>query len=290
MAIIKLLFIVVICLFDIIAVAADYVNRVPVYNQYPSYPKTTTLYNSASAKKKTSLSYTYFVDFITSPADGAAAHFHYYDYVDPTVLLPTDSTVDFFRKLAALNHLDKSPAELKAMEKLNKFLATNFKTTYLPGNVYYEKGNNIPQPIHVSELRNQSFDAVLENNSDAVAAMVNNFNILHIKNSDGYSLFAYAILYHKNDIARMLLYKGAYINEPNNLGTNPLAIAVKSNNNLMARELIKNGADPISKDTFGKTAYDYAIMNDNHGLASLIQKYSENYTRINPSSRKNCRA
>ncbi|MEQ9115550.1 MAG: ankyrin repeat domain-containing protein [Rickettsiales bacterium] len=268
------------------ALSAEYVRPAPnIYNRYANAPKPPVKLNPTAVRKKTSAAYSYFVNLVTSKSSNRQS-IKYFDYVDPTVKLPNDSTVGFFRKLAALNYLDKTPHQLKAMEKLNKFLATNFKTTYLPGNVYYEKGNNIPMPLHVSELKKQSFDAIIENDSNAVVAMVNNFNILHIKNSEGYSLFSYAVLYHKNDIARMLLYKGAYVNEKNNLGATPLAVAARSNNNNMARELIKNGADPLVKDKFGRTAYDYALMNDNHGLASLIKKYTAIYKHKNPQSKK----
>lgn len=225
-------------------------------------------------RKRSNLNYMYFSQFITSfPKVGIS---EFYNYVDPLSSLPHNPGITIFQKIAALRYLNKTAAQLTAMKKINQFLSTNFKTTYLPGEVYFDN-NHIAKPLYIGQLKNLMFQAISRNDIDAVRAILDNFNLLHIKNKNGYTLMSYAILHQKNDIAEILLYRGTYINEPNDLGETPLIIAVRSNNFPMIRFLLKNGADPNLKDKFNKTPIDYAICSKNNEVIELLNNYLHIY-------------
>lgn len=253
-------------------------------NHNPPHRKPPIKQNEEFARKRSGLNHQYFASTITSfsKASGKGA---FYRYVDPLVQLPKDSTIGFFKKLAALKYLEKTKSELQALYKLNKFLTTNFKTSYLPGYVYFGK-NSLPAPLYVSQLRDLSFNAIANNNENDIRTLINNFNLLHIKNAQGHSLFSYAILHKRNNIALMILYKGAYINEQNKYGATPLHIATRVNDSYIAKILMQHGADPLIRDNFNRTAYDYALMNENQTLASLLQRYSENFKTKGPTIKK----
>lgn len=235
-------------------------------------PKLPSKSSEVFARKRSSENSAYFA-LTMSLFYNVKTPYYFYEYVDPSVSLQVNSDLYFFQKILQLESLDKTAEEIKAINKINHFLSTNYKTKYLPGIVYSDDNGHIPKPLYLEELTRLSFEAIADGNENALRALLDNFNLLYIKNINGYSLLSYSILQQRNDIARILLYRGANINEQDNYGATPLSIAARINNLYVVKLLLKNGANPNTTDNFKKTPYDYALINNNSKMIKLLEKY-----------------
>lgn len=63
----------------------------------------------------------------------------------------------------------------------------------------------------------------------------------------------------RNDIARLLLDRGASVGKPDHAGQTPLMVAAMRGNVALTRILLERGADTAPKDSRGKSAADYAF-------------------------------
>ncbi len=153
-----------------------------------------------------------------------------------------------------------------------RFLQTNFKTEYLPSEFFNKGNSHLAKPIYMSEVVNWAFDAVAVGNINSLRVLLDNYDFLPtIKNNDGYGLLSYSILHGRNDIAYMLVYRGANLNEENKYMANPINIAARTNNIEAVKLLLDNGCTANQQDVFGKTALDYALMNNNQEMYSYLQ-------------------
>ncbi len=227
--------------------------------------------NRVFQRKRNKANYNYFKTIITSfPEQEKVAFF--YQYVNPEVKMPQVSAASVFKRIMQLSDLEKSSSEIQAIERLNKFLSTNFKTVYLPGNVYTSYNNHIPKPFYKSELEAWIFDSVSNGNEEAVRGLLDNFNLLNSQDKQGNNLLVSAINSNNNNIARMLIYRGIYLDQVNNDGVTPLIFAARNGNSELVALLLLNGANPYYKDANGQSAYDYALFNDDQEILKLIKR------------------
>jgi hypothetical protein len=159
---------------------------------------------------------------------------------------------------------------------INRFLQTNFKTEYLSSELFNKKNSHLAKPIYMSEVVNWAFDAVAVGDIDSTRILLDNYDfLLTIKSDDGYGLLSYSILHGRNDIAYMLVYRGANLNEENKYMANPMNIAARTNNIEAIKLLLDNGCKINHQDAFGKTALDYALMNNNQEMYNYLLKSSQ---------------
>ena len=63
------------------------------------------------------------------------------------------------------------------------------------------------------------------------------------------------------------------LTEENKYQAQPVNIAARTNNIEMVKLLLDNGCDLEHQDSFGKTAIDYASMNDNKEMFSYLMSF-----------------
>jgi hypothetical protein len=156
-----------------------------------------------------------------------------------------------------------------------KFLQTNFKTEYLSSEFFNKQNSHLAKPIYMSEVVHWAFDAVAVGDINTIRVLLDNYDfLLTIKNNDGYGLLSYSILHGRNEIAYMLVYKGANLNEENKYMANPMSIAARTNNIEAIKLLLDSGCKVNHQDAFGKTPLDYALMNNNQEMYNYLIKFS----------------
>lgn len=211
--------------------------------------------------------YDYFLEEITNFPDVKEGRL--YDFLDPAAGDFEQIDPWLFDKIRAFKYLDKPERERVALNNINKFLAQNYKNKILPGKVYRTSAN-LPEPFYLSDLKKWTFTAVRKGDIKAVRAFLDNYNLLNIKDDEGYNLLAYAIQYHQNDIAELLIRRGININEENKYGASPLIIAARSNNVEAVKMLLKSNCKVNHKDQFGNTSKDYAVINNNQEVCQYL--------------------
>jgi cytochrome c len=91
--------------------------------------------------------------------------------------------------------------------------------------------------------------------------------------SDGWTSLHHAISSGSDDVARLLIEKGANINALTDDGTTPLILAVKTDSVFMAKLLLERGADADWHDFHKKNAMSYAkgIFTKKKKMIQLLQ-------------------
>jgi ankyrin repeat protein len=156
-----------------------------------------------------------------------------------------------------MKNIEKSDKERRAIHDLDKFLATNYNTERLPARAYSE-GQSTPKPLTVSQLVDLAFNAIPNDNINALRALVENYNLVNAKDKLGNSLLAHAVMLKKNDIVMLLIHHGADVNAANIYGTTPLIQAVQGRNLEQVRMLLKYGCNVRQLDNTSRSALDYA--------------------------------
>lgn len=96
-----------------------------------------------------------------------------------------------------------------------------------------------------------------------------NPNEINNVNKDGYSPLILACYRENNEVAKLLIEKGANINFKSGLGTPLMACSAKGNL-VMAKILIEKKADINSTDENGMSAIMYCVMFKNYEFAKLL--------------------
>jgi ankyrin repeat protein len=105
------------------------------------------------------------------------------------------------------------------------------------------------------------FKAVKDGDVATVKQMASeNNSLINSTDKNGYTPLHNAAYYGQKDVANELLAQGANINATNaKHGTTPLhSAASKKCNGVVVKSLLDKGADQTKKDTYGKTALEYA--------------------------------
>jgi hypothetical protein len=196
-----------------------------------------------------------------------------YDYIDPAVKGFTPIDIQLFEKILMLKYLNKPEKERLALNKINSFLDENYKTQTLPGKIC--DNAHLAEPFYLSDLKNWTFDAVKKGDLEAVRAFLDNYNLLKIKDDEGYNLLSYAVMYHQNDVAEFLIKRKINLNEENKYGASSLTIATRNNNSYAVRLLTQHKCKVHHKDQFGNTPIDYALMNNNKEIYEYLLETQE---------------
>jgi ankyrin repeat protein len=91
--------------------------------------------------------------------------------------------------------------------------------------------------------------------------------------SDGWTSLHYAISSRSDDVARLLIEKGANVNALADDGTTPLILAVKTDSVFIAKLLLEKGADVDWSDFHKKNAMSYAkgLFSKKKKMIQLLQ-------------------
>ena len=170
-----------------------------------------------------------------------------------------------------LENIEKTIKERSAIQDIKAFLATNYKTSYLPSKVYREN-EHIDKPLYVSQLREMVFGAVAKGDLFELRAVLDNYNLLNITSDDGYNLLSYAILHHQDRVAELLLKRGIDINSKNKYGGTPLIVAARAGNLKILKQIAHyKNCEIMHRDRFGNSAIDYAYLTNNRQMQAYLR-------------------
>lgn len=192
-------------------------------------------------------------------------HKHYlYNYVDPEVTDFPNIDINLFEKILALKYFNMPEDERIAANRIDKFMATNYKTQTLPAKVYNSKDKS-SKPFYLPELKDMCFDSVAKGKIENLRALLEGYNLLNIKDVDGNNLLSHAIIHHQYDIIDYLIKKQINVGIINQYGASLMTIAARSNN-VYAVKALKDKCGIDHKDKFGNTPLDYSKVNNNKDL------------------------
>lgn len=121
------------------------------------------------------------------------------------------------------------------------------------------------------------FDIARKGTVEQVKAVLKiNQNAFHVLNEDGYSPLVLATYRGNNEVAKLLIDSGSYINVSTKMGT-PLMAAIVKDNNEIAQLLLEKKADVNTTDANGTTALIYAVQFKNYDIARLLIKADADY-------------
>src|SRR5437667_4004046 len=94
------------------------------------------------------------------------------------------------------------------------------------------------------------------------------------RNETGYTALTGAVSQNHNEIAKVLVRKGAQVNHGYEGGFTPLMHAAYTGNVELVSLLLENGADPTARNSEGKTPLTFAQEKNNHQIIELVRKYT----------------
>lgn len=173
---------------------------------------------------------------------------------------------------------DKEIENKKRKEDLvNQLIELDYKTKIPPKQLYQRQdtkdNKHLPPVYFKSYYLSLAFNAVKNDDLNALRAVLDNYNFLNGQNKDGDTLLIYAIEQNSINSARVLLARGAFVNGVNSRGRTPLHYAATIGNLEMVKLLLTMGADPEIMDDVGMKAEEYAISSNNKQAADMIRKF-----------------
>ena len=176
-------------------------------------------------------------------------------------------------------------AELNALLKANPKLAgiqTSLKVSPLMLCCYYKQAEL--SEIILSHVENITFfEATALGKKDIVdEALVENPNLIHDFSDDGFTPLGLASYFGNEDVARLLLLKGADPNVSSRNGYNvyPIHSAVAANYDIIAKMLIEAGANVNVVQISGDTPLHSAAQNGNIELIIVLLEAGANVNAI----------
>ena len=176
-------------------------------------------------------------------------------------------------------------AELNALLKANPKLAgiqTSLKVSPLMLCCYY-KQPELSEIIlrHVESIT--FFEATALGKTDIVnEALIENVDLIHDFSDDGFTPLGLASYFGNEDVARLLLLKGADPNVSSKNGYNvyPIHSAVAANYDMIAKMLIEAGANVNVVQMSGDTPLHSAAQNGNIDLLIVLLEAGANVNAI----------
>jgi len=95
-----------------------------------------------------------------------------------------------------------------------------------------------------------------------------------LRNETGYTALTGAVSQNHNEIAKVLVRKGAQVNHGYEGGFTPLMHAAYAGNIELVSFLLENGADPTARNSEGKTPLTFAQEKNNRQIVELLTKYT----------------
>jgi len=111
----------------------------------------------------------------------------------------------------------------------------------------------------------ESVEFLIENGADLNAPA---------RNETGYTALTGAVSQNHNEIAKVLVRKGAQVNHGYEGGFTPLMHAAYAGNIELVSFLLENGADPTARNSEGKTPLTFAQEKNNRQIVELLTKYT----------------
>jgi ankyrin repeat protein len=119
--------------------------------------------------------------------------------------------------------------------------------------------------------------AVMQGDSSLVRLLIDLGANINSRNNFDITPFVLACMEDNVELLRIFINKGIDINQTFSYGRarhmTPLMMASQLGNFDVVLELIQSGADANLKDSAGKTAYDYAVKNNQSAMAVLLLNY-----------------
>jgi len=92
------------------------------------------------------------------------------------------------------------------------------------------------------------------------------------KNETGYTALTGAVSQNHNEVAKLLLKKGANVNHQYEGGFTPLMHAAFAENVELVNPLLENGADPNARNGEGKTPFIFAREKGHDNVVELLRQ------------------
>ena len=112
------------------------------------------------------------------------------------------------------------------------------------------------------------FDAVRNNDTEALAEQLNQIGDINVPNQDGENVLHRAVYTKNLKMINLLLKHGANINAQDSRGNTPLHLAFESADVTVAEHLLKQGANPLIPNDLGQTVFFTAVSS---GYIHLIK-------------------
>lgn len=174
-------------------------------------------------------------------------------------------------------NLEQNSKELNQGKKsdIKRFLQTNYRTEYIPSEMFDRDNPHLKKPVYMSQVVDWAYSAIAKGDLKTTRILLDNYQfLLDIENDQGYGLLSYSILHSQNAITYMLLQRGANLEQLNKYQASPINIAARTNNTEAVKLLIDSGANIKHCDAFGKSALDYAQMNQNEKMYFYLTSLS----------------
>lgn len=119
------------------------------------------------------------------------------------------------------------------------------------------------------------FEAIIADKKETVANFIKEESVLHEPTSDGFSPLGIACFFGRADIVRLLVKKGANVNQASNnaMKVAPLHSAVAIQNLEIVQFLLDNGAEINAAQESGVTALHSAAHHGNKAMVKLLLKH-----------------
>lgn len=136
---------------------------------------------------------------------------------------------------------------------------------------------------YFAQTKNILFESVQVGDCSLAELALNRLpSLLSTRNDQGWTPLIVACFNHHEEVAKLLLDRGADVNESGFKGTTPLMYAKtrllknKSPDYRFLDFLINSGADIAKKDIFGKNVIDYALDENDHVMVEYLSGHIKN--------------
>ncbi|AIL65921.1 Ankyrin repeat protein [Rickettsiales bacterium Ac37b] len=153
--------------------------------------------------------------------------------------------------------------------KINYKVAKSYDASLISAN--NKDNRHLSEPIQSDSYKDMAFESIVRGDLNGIRALINNNYIsINTKNKHGETLLIYSTLMEQVDVVRLLLAKGANVNDIDAEGSTALHIAVVKGYYDIANALIVMGANPSIRNYIGNTPLDYAIKKGDTSLIQLL--------------------
>ncbi len=194
------------------------------------------------------------------------------------------SAINLYEKAAIAGHadaqfalaalLEKQHAEISLIEHWYQAAADQGHT--LAKKKLTKLGQNKVTDNYSRQDNQAIFDAVKRNQLEQIKDLQNRRVDVDVLDGQGRSTLLVALMAGHRDMAKLLLGKSRYANQPDNNSNRPIHIATRQGFQKLVENLIAADADLNAQDKLGNTALMIAVRHDDVSLVELLLKYNAN--------------
>ncbi len=178
-----------------------------------------------------------------------------------------------------------SESKAKTASKEKVVWPRDFKTQTLPNEIYqknYDKENShLSHAIYKKEIEMHMFNAVRENDIDAIRALLRTGVPLTIRNINSEDLVIHAVKSGANASLQLLLALGASPNQQDRYGATPLHRAAFLGRNDLATILLRAGAKTSINDVSGLTPIAIAMARQDQLMLQTLGYFQSSQNGLN---------